>query len=40
MLEIIGDAIKVQKRENWNGLRTFPWRKFDCIIEELLPFTT
>jgi hypothetical protein len=25
-------------RETWDGLRTFPWREFGVILEELISF--
>ena len=24
--------------ETWDGLRTFPWREFGFLLEELMPF--
>jgi len=26
------------KRETWDGLRTFPWKEFGIVLEELIPF--
>lgn len=25
-------------RETWDGLRTFPWREFGSLLEEMIPF--
>jgi phosphoribosylamine-glycine ligase len=24
--------------ETWDGLRTFPWREFGVLLEEMIPF--
>ncbi len=35
-LVAVSDHLKCRK--TWDGLRTFPWREFGVLIEELLPF--